>query len=186
MKATMFRAFRAVILLLLILPLTACGISLITSSYSVEPLDQFPLESVIINVHDRSHPFTLWVAQTAARRSQGLTTVRRLDADQGMLFLFDQPTRPAMWMKNMAIPLDLLFISADGKVLHVARDITADSQGTIQPDDAVTAVIELPGGTATRLHLEAGAKIHHAYLFREAPQTLTSLMKSSPLRIARN
>ena len=137
--------------------LAACGLVVIVPGHTIEPLDQFPLESVVIAARDRSYSFTVWVAATDARRSQGLMRVGRLDAGRGMLFLFDAPTRPAMWMKNMTIPLDLLFISADGTLLAVACDITPDFPRTIQPDHPISAVIELPGGTVERLKIETGA-----------------------------
>ncbi len=186
MKTFIVHSLRYCMLLLLSLSLAACGVSLIAPCDSVEPLDQFPLESVVIKAPGGNYPFTLWVAHTAARRSQGLMHVRRLEADRGMLFLFDQPTRPAMWMKNMAIPLDLLFISVDGKILHVARNVTANSQQIIQPDDAITGVIELPGGTATRLNLETGGEIRHAHFVRKARETLSSSTNKLRYQLARN
>jgi hypothetical protein len=173
-------------IILLTLLLAACGVAVIVPTCNVEPLDQFPVDSVVIETHGRSYPFKVWVADTVNRRSQGLMYVSRLDADRGMLFLFDRPTRPSMWMKNMAFPIDLLFISADGRIITVARNATPDSTITIQSDDVVTGVIELAGGTATRLHLETGAHISHAHFVRLAKQTLPSPGKSSPLRTARN
>ncbi len=180
MRPAIIHPLRAVLLSVLTLLLAGCGVSLIVP-YGGEPLDQFPLDSVVIKSHDRSYPFTVWVAATEARRSQGLTHVRGLDADRGMLFLFDRPTRPAIWMKNMAISLDLLFISADGEILSVAPDVAPDSPRTFRPDDVIAAVIELPGGTAARLQLEKGGEIRHPHFIREAREALSSPPRELPL-----
>jgi uncharacterized protein len=159
----MTRTFPVVLPLLLTLLLAACGTILVAPDFVAEPLEHFPVGSVVIEAHGRKYPFTVWVADTGARRSQGLRFVKRLDADRGMLFLFEKPTRAAMWMYNMAIPVDMLFIAADGRVLNVARNATPDSRETIQPDGAVTGIIELPGGTVSRLHLDAGDRVRHAH-----------------------
>lgn len=166
--------------------MTACGMVAIKPAPRVAPLEEFPVDSIIIKANGRSYPFTVWIADTVDRRTQGLMFVRRLDSNRGMLFLFDRPTRPAMWMKNVAIPLDLLFIAADGRILTVARDVTPDLPGTIQPDDAVTGVIELPAGTATRLHLDRGAQIRHAHFVSSSRETIASPIPFAPLRTARN
>ncbi len=177
---------RLCILLLLALHLTSCGVSLVAPSYGIESLDRFPQDSVIIRAHDRSYPFTVWVADTAARRSQGLMQVSQLDADRGMLFLFDHPTRPGVWMKNMEIPVDLLFISPQGKILTVARNVTPDSLWALRSDEMVTGFMELPGGTAARLRLETGDQIRHPHFIREADKTLTSLTNNGAYRAAGN
>ena len=164
----MTRTLPVILPLLLTLLLAACGTLLVTPAFVAEPLERFPAGSVIIEAHGRKHPFKVWVADTGARRSQGLMFVKRLDADRGMLFLFEKPTRAAMWMYNMAIPVDMLFIAADGSVLSVAHNAVPNSLKTIHSDGAVTGIIELPGGTATRLHLDAGDRVRHSHFAQVA------------------
>ena len=150
-------------LMIFILLLAACGSVLLVPPLTLEPLDRFPTDSIVIETHHKQFPFRVWIADTGSRRTQGLMYVRKLDADRGMLFLFHEPTRAAMWMNNMAIPIDLLFIADDGRVLNVARNAVPGSHRTIQAEGPVTGVIELPGGTVARLNLDTGDRVTHRH-----------------------
>lgn len=66
------------------------------------------------------HPLRVEVASTEAQRGQGLMFRRALGADDGMLFVFDDPGYYAMWMKNTLIPLSVAFIDGDGVILNIA------------------------------------------------------------------
>jgi uncharacterized protein len=78
-----------------------------------------------------------------------------------MLFIYPAPQPISMWMKNTHIPLDMLFVAADGRVVTVVANTTPMSLKTIESGKAVTAVIELNAGTAARLHIAAGAQVIH-------------------------
>jgi uncharacterized membrane protein (UPF0127 family) len=81
--------------------------------------------------------------------------VRELPADKGMVFVGDQPKVWTMWMRNTYIPLDMLFVAADGRVAKIAHAIAYD-ETIISSDVAVNAVIELQGGISDKLHLKVG------------------------------
>ncbi len=115
---------------------------------------------VIETADGKRHPFLVELADNEQERRIGLMFRRRLDAYGGMLFHYLTPQRVAMWMKNTLIPLDILFIRANGRVVNIAhgkpRDLTAlPSRGR------VLAALELAGGTAARLGIRAGAVVHH-------------------------
>ena len=78
-----------------------------------------------------------------------------------MLFDFkvDQPVY--MWMKNTLIPLDMVFIRADGSIARIAAMTTPLSTETISSGEPVRAVLEIGGGEARRLGLKAGDRIAH-------------------------
>ncbi|HWK75946.1 MAG TPA: DUF192 domain-containing protein [Povalibacter sp.] len=126
-------------------------------------LDQaFPRSSLQIATPDaRLHPFNIWVADTNERRARGLMFVRQLDADAGMLFIYPASQPIAMWMKNTFIPLDMLFVAADGRVAKVVERTQPQSLETIESGQPVRAVIELNAGTARKLHIAAGARVLH-------------------------
>lgn len=115
----------------------------------------------------RLHSFHVWIADTEARRARGLMFVKRLDDDAGMLFVYPSKQRIAMWMKNTYIPLDMLFVAANGRVAKVVEHTEPQSLQTIESGSDVIAVVELNAGTAARLHIRAGAQvIHPAFLLR--------------------
>jgi uncharacterized membrane protein (UPF0127 family) len=102
------------------------------------------------------------MATTEARREQGLMYVRHLAPDRGMLFVFESPQVLNFWMKNTRIPLDLLFIAADGRVIRIAENAEPESLATISSMGAALAVLELAGGSAARLGLRPGVPVRHA------------------------
>jgi uncharacterized membrane protein (UPF0127 family) len=85
---------------------------------------------------------------------------RELGADAGMLFLFDETSDHAFWMKNTLIPLDMLFIAEDGRIVGVvARAIPGD----LSPRSAGGAsryVLEVNGGWAAAHGVGAGDRVH--------------------------
>jgi uncharacterized protein len=121
-------------------------------------LAPFPRATLTIATPDaRQHRFKVWVAHDEARRERGLMFVRTLADDAGMLFIYDEPQKLSMWMKNTFIPLDMLFIGSDGRVSQVAADTTPQSLKVIESTVAGTSVLELKAGTAKKLGITAGA-----------------------------
>jgi uncharacterized membrane protein (UPF0127 family) len=87
--------------------------------------------------------------------------VKSLPASRGMLFLFDAPQVATFWMKNTLIPLDLLFIAADGRIIHIVENATPLSEARIDSMGIVTGVLELAGGSSRRLGLKAGDRVRY-------------------------
>lgn len=107
------------------------------------------------------HPFKVWVADNDQRRALGFMFVKELDDDAGMLFIFPQPQPISMWMKNTVLPLDMLFVAADGRIANVIENTVPQSLQTLNSNGIVLGVIELKAGTARRLHIAAGARVEH-------------------------
>ncbi len=126
------------------------------------PLSNFPQAPLSILTPDaRQHRLQVWVADTDAHRQQGLMFVKSLPDNGGMLFVFDQPRKIQMWMKNTLIPLDMLFIDANGRVDSIAVNTIPMSLDIIESKSAVLGVLELAGGATTRLGIRAGAIVMH-------------------------
>lgn len=140
---------------------TACCVLLLytragrTQSAPLEELSAFPQTTLTIAGGGGSHQFKIWVADTPAREEQGLMFVRDLPAGKGMVFVGARPRVWTMWMKNTYIPLDMLFVAVDGRVVKVAHAIPHD-ETIISSDIAVNGVIELQGGISDKLHIKAG------------------------------
>lgn len=131
---------------------------------SGESLSDFPQSTLNILTPDaRQHHFQVWIADTNPRREQGLMFVTSLATHTGMLFIFDQPQRVQMWMKNTVIPLDMLFINAHGRIDSIAVNAMPMSLRIIDSKQPVLAVLELAGGSSTQLGIHAGAIVQHPF-----------------------
>jgi hypothetical protein len=103
----------------------------------------------------------LQVASTAPQRERGLMGVTHLNAHTGMLFVFEQDAQVAFWMKDTLIPLDMVFVGADGVVRRVYAKVPVvplslpDTQIPLEQGKA-KYVIELPSGEAEADGLKAG------------------------------
>ena len=101
----------------------------------------------------------LEVADTDATRSRGLMYRRDLPEGHGMLFVFDDESDHTFWMKNTLIPLDMIFIARDGRVVGVHADATPFSTATIGVGRPSRFVLEVPGGWAARHGVATGATV---------------------------
>ncbi|HEV7258507.1 MAG TPA: DUF192 domain-containing protein [Bosea sp. (in: a-proteobacteria)] len=132
------------------------------------PAAQAPtaLETLSIVSGDKRHPFQVEVMRTAEQRARGLMHRRYLPADRGMLFDFVRVEPVAMWMENTFIPLDMLFIRADGTIARIAENTEPLSQRTIPSGEPVLSVLEINGGISRTLGIKPGDRVEHALFKR--------------------
>jgi uncharacterized protein len=149
---------RRILTLLALLP-AAMNASTQTSDLKPEPLSAFARSPLVIETRAGKHQFDVWIADSPARRAQGLMFVERLARGTGMLFIYDTPHPVSMWMKNTLIPLDMLFVAADGRVTRIARNTKPHSLESISSLGAVTWVLEIAGGECARLGIETGDRL---------------------------
>lgn len=83
--------------------------------------------------------------------------------NMGMLFPYDGAQNVTMWMRNTYIPLDMLFIRADGTIHRIEAKTEPFSERMIEAGGDVAAVLELAGGASERLGIKAGDKVSHPY-----------------------
>jgi uncharacterized protein len=125
-----------------------------------------PTEPLTIASRTGRHTFAVEVARDDATRTQGLMYRRKMAPDHGMLFDFERTEPVTMWMKNTYLPLDMVFIRADGTVSRVAADTEPLSTRIIPSGEPVLSVLELNAGTAARLGIHAGDTVEHS-LFKQ-------------------
>ncbi|MEX2525871.1 MAG: DUF192 domain-containing protein [Gammaproteobacteria bacterium] len=101
------------------------------------------------------------VAESRAQKSRGLMHREHLPLNQGMLFLYDPPRKTAMWMKNTHIPLDMLFIDAEGQILHIEENTEPMSLDTISSGGKARAVLELSAGQAAKQGIRPGDRVEY-------------------------
>ena len=103
--------------------------------------------------------FAMEVVADPDSRRQGLMGRESLPFGSGMLFDFPINTRPAIWMHNMVISLDLVFVAADGRIAHVFPEVPpcADLPCAVyQAAEPLRWVFELPAGSVDKLGLKVG------------------------------
>jgi uncharacterized protein len=137
--------------------LILCGASVADSA--PEPLSAFAQTVLSVRTHAGNvHNFKIWIADRPARQEQGLMYIRQLDDYGGMLFVFPDDRDISMWMKNTYIPLDMLFLRADGRIDSIVAAIP-QSLDIIASRVPVRAVLELNAGTAKRLDIVPGDRV---------------------------
>jgi uncharacterized membrane protein (UPF0127 family) len=141
--------------LLLLLPLLFAA----SANVAFAQLAQFATAPLTILTAGGPRKFTVELAATPAQMEQGLMFRRSLAPDAGMLFDYQAPSMAMMWMKNTLIPLDMLFVDADGRIVNIHERAVPGSLETIAATAPARAVIELNGGTAARLRIRPGDRV---------------------------
>jgi len=104
----------------------------------------------------RQLTFQVEVADTPAKRELGLQYRRELAVDRGMIFLFPAESYHSFWMKNTPIPLDMIFISKDRKIVGIVEQAVPFSTESRSVPGASQFVLEISGGLSKRYGIKAG------------------------------
>lgn len=113
-------ASRAQILIPIGIAAIIIGVVGITSIPKDAKLEQTQFPRGIIKIDDVT--LQVQIADTRPLQTRGLMFQEKIPYDQGMLFVFDDQNVRSMWMLNMQFALDVLWIDADGKVVHIQKD----------------------------------------------------------------
>lgn len=152
------RPLAAAVLLLLAWPLLVPGVREASAQGAALI---FPRAELEVRAAGGTYRFTVEVAQTPVHRERGLMFRTELAADAGMLFLHEGEREVSMWMKNTLIPLDMLFVAADGMIVRIAEETEPLSLRPISAGVRVKGVLEVPGGTSRRLGIVPGDRVVH-------------------------
>jgi uncharacterized membrane protein (UPF0127 family) len=112
---------------------------------------------------ERTIALDVEIADTASRQAVGLMYRTDLPESRGMLFIHDAPRELTMWMRNTYIPLDMVFIRADGTVHRIEAMTEPHSEEIIASKGPVTGVLEIAGGAAARMGLKPGDTVRHRH-----------------------
>ncbi|MBY0338672.1 MAG: DUF192 domain-containing protein [Acetobacteraceae bacterium] len=116
---------------------------------------------VIVTRDGTRHSFRVEMAVRPEDQMIGMMFRREMADDEGMLFDWGSPRESAMWMRNTLIPLDMVFIAADGRIHRIHERAVPLSLATIESNGPVRATLELKGGIAERLNLRVGDRVLH-------------------------
>jgi uncharacterized protein len=107
------------------------------------------------------HIFGVELAVTADEQARGLMFRRELPDRQGMLFDFQREQPLSFWMKNTYVSLDMIFIRADGRILHIAENTKPLSEALVPSGGPARAVLEVVAGTTKKLGIAPGDRVVH-------------------------
>lgn len=108
--------------------------------------------------------FTVEVASTPEQQTIGMMFRASMPQDNGMLFVYAQPQPLAYWMENTFLPLDLIFIGKDGRILNIVANAKPLSRQPLLSVGAAIGVLELNGGQAATLGIAPGDRVEHPKL----------------------
>jgi uncharacterized membrane protein (UPF0127 family) len=126
-----------------------------TSAYAAD------LQTLEIATKTGVRVFSVEVATTEEEKRTGLMYRKELPDGRGMLFDFSPEQEVSMWMKNTFIPLDMIFIGADGRILRIAENTVPQSTKIIPSRGLAKGVLEVIAGTARKYGIAPGDRVAH-------------------------
>jgi hypothetical protein len=145
------------------------AVLLLWSPLLAAPAIALPHASVVVETPHGRVQFNVEVAADSQSRMRGLMFRAQLPADAGMLFDFPDDHFRAFWMKNTPLPLDMVFIRADGTISSISPDAKPMSEEPITSREPVRAVLEINGGRAAALDIRPGEKVHNSAFANALP-----------------
>ena len=139
------RAFGLVLTALVLAPLAACSDD----------------SRAVLRTASGDYAFSVEIADDDAERSKGLMFRQSLASDRGMLFDFKTERQASFWMRNTFIPLDMIFIAADGTVKTIHANARPQDPTPIPSNAPVRFVLEIVGGRAAEIGLKPGDRLEH-------------------------
>ena len=128
-------------------------------SASVHPFSGLRVIPVTLTENGRTHTIRAELAETPQQQAQGLMFRREMGADEGMLFPSDFPQVRSFWMRNTVIPLDLIFVGPDKRIINIIANAAPYSLDPLESAGPAIAVLELNGGRAAELGLKPGSGV---------------------------
>ena len=99
------------------------------------------------------------VAKTEEEQETGLMFRKQLNDNEGMLFVYQEPRKVTMWMRNTLIPLDIIFIDVNNTIMTIRENAVPESLEFIRSNGEVKAVLEVEAGTVASHEITVGDKV---------------------------
>ena len=123
---------------------------------SVHPVSGLEVVPLSVKSGSETFEFSVEVARTSAEQAQGLMFRAELGPDEGMIFPRNPPDIASFWMRNTPLPLDIIFIGVDGKIMNIAANTVPYSLESVSAAGQTSLVLEIPGGRAEELGIGPG------------------------------
>jgi uncharacterized membrane protein (UPF0127 family) len=120
----------------------------------------FAKDTLVIAASEHAcYVFDIYLALTRAQQARGLMHVRTMPQFTGMLFVYRQPRALSMWMKNTYIPLDILFIRADGSIANIETNTEPLSLESVSAIEPLNYALELNAGVTDHLRIDTDSRV---------------------------
>lgn len=122
----------------------------------ISPL--YKSEKIKLSIKDTY--LTVDISDTPQEKITGLSNRPRLENGGGMIFVYDHPTKPTFWMKEMLFPIDIIWIGEDKKIVFVHENVSPDTfPRTFAPPRPIKYVLEVNAGFARRIQAVPGESV---------------------------
>ena len=135
---------------------TASEPSAALSRHAESGLEVIPLT---VTQDGKVHRFLVEVARSDEEQAKGLMFRKQMGPDEGMIFPRNPPDIASFWMRNTVIPLDIIFVGTDGRIINIEENAVPYSLDPRRADGMTATVLELNGGRAAELGIGPGAKV---------------------------
>lgn len=125
---------------------------------------KFKKSYITIQTQNSEYIFNVEIAKTALERQRGLMFREELKQNEGMLFIYPEKQIIKMWMKNTLIPLDMIFIDENGKIIDIYKMTLPKDLTPIGPEVNLKGVLEINGGLTSYLDINLGDLIIYPHL----------------------
>ena len=126
---------------------------------AVHPVSGLSIVPVTVTSAGKAHVFRSELARTGPEQAKGLMFRTQIGDDEGMIFLRNPPDYAAFWMRNTVIPLDIVFIGLDHKIMNIAANAVPYDETPLPAAGLTLAVFEINGGLAAKLGIKPGDKV---------------------------
>jgi uncharacterized protein len=130
-----------------------------TAREKVHPVSGLPIVPLTVFAGKEKIGFAVEVAASPQEQARGLMFRTELNDFAGMIFPYKSPQILGFWMKNTPLPLDIIFIDEDGRIINIAAQTTPYSLDSVYSDRPAMAVLEIAGGRAAQLGIKPGDKV---------------------------
>jgi len=129
------------------------------ATFARHPVSGLEVIPLTVTTARGRHALRVEVARSEAEQAKGLMFRTAMGADEGMLFPRTPPDIASFWMRNTVIPLDIVFIGTDHRIINIAANAVPYDETPLTAKGTTLAVLELNGGRAAQLGIGPGDKV---------------------------
>ncbi len=126
---------------------------------AVHPVSGLAMIPVTVTSAGKAHVFRSELARTGPEQAKGLMFRTQIGDDEGMIFVRNPPDYASFWMRNTVIPLDIIFVGLDHKIMNIAANAVPYDETPLPAAGLTSAVFEINGGLAAKLGIKPGDKV---------------------------